>query len=267
VEIQFVSRGTVIKIAGNTSLVFNFGENDVSLGLSYGRILILGGGDNNPEESLVVRPGTAELVFRGGDIGVDYIVQPGEGSSQREPQIRVYAFSGSADLIPREGGLPDAGRGGAVFPVHEQEMLSLETTSAFSYIAREPLDPEILNYWSRHVPPERLSPPPETAEAPLAVTAAEANAAARGGRVLFVPPDYKPFFRTNTVKNGFIAAGAVFSLLGAGMQGLAWYMDFDNSLTNNILRDTGFGFIGLGVLSLGAALFINPRAPESDGAK
>jgi hypothetical protein len=267
VEIQLIPRGTVIKIAGNTSLVFNAGENGVSLGLAYGRILILGGENEDSAESLVVRPGTAELVFRGGDIGVDYIVQTAGEISRREPQIRVYAFSGSADLMPPGGAAAGAGRGAAVFSVHEREMVSLEMTSAFSYVAREPLDPEIIDYWNRHLPPGRLSLFPETAEAPPAAPAAEENAPARGGRVLFVPPDYKPFFRTNTIKNGFVVAGMTFSLIGAGMQGLAWYMSFDNPVTNDILRDTGYGFIGLGVLSLGAALFINPKVPESDGAK
>jgi hypothetical protein len=264
VEIQLIPRGTLVKVAGNTSLVFKTGENGVALELAYGRILILGGPGEDPAEFLSVRPGTSELVFRGGDIGVDYIIRTAGEASRQEPQIRVYAFSGSAELRPREE-IPAGGAGRTAFPVHEGEMVSLETANAFSYVAREPLDPEILNYWSRHLPPGRLSPPAEAAEAPVSVP--EGNTAARGGRVLFIPPDYKPFFRTNTIKNGFIAAGITFSLIGAGMQGFSWYMPTDNSVTNDILRDTGYGFIGLGILSLGAALFINPKAPESDGAK
>jgi hypothetical protein len=268
VEIQLIPQGTVIKAAGNTSLVFNFEETGVILGLAYGRILLLGG-DADATESLSVRPGTAELVFRGGDIGVDYVVQAAGEPSPREPQIRVYAFAGSADLIPREGTAVQAlGRGGAVFPVHAGEMVSLETAGAFSYVERKPLDPELTRYWTRHLPEGRLSLAGETTEAsPPDPAPAGGEAAARGGRVLFIPPDYQPFFRTNTLKNGFVAAGITFSLIGAGMQGLAWYMQFDNGRTNDILRDTGYGFIGLGVLSLGAALFINPQAPEADGAK
>jgi hypothetical protein len=267
VEIHLIPRGTVIKVAGNTSLVFNFEENGVVLGLAYGRILLLGGENNGPAESLAVRPGTAELVFRGGDIGVDYIVPVTGETSRRDPRIRVYAFAGSADLIPREG--PQAaGRGGPVFPVHDGEMVSLETTSAFSYIERKPLDPELTNYWNRHLPEGRLPLPAQTAEAsPAPASEAEREAPARGGRVLFIPPDYQPFFRTNARKNGFIAAGMTFSLIGGGMQGLAWHMRFDNSLTNEILRNTGYGFIGLGILSLGVALFVNPQLPESNGAK
>jgi hypothetical protein len=270
VEIRLAPRDTAIMVAGNTSLGFAFGENGVSLGLAYGRILLLGGDDGNPAETLRVRPGTAEIVVRSGDIGVDYIVQaPGE-SSRQEPHIRVYAFSGSADMIPREGaaGGQAAGRGSAVFPVHEMEMVSLERTSAFSYIERKPLDVELINYWNRHLPAGRLSLPAQTAEAdPVLAPVPEGETPAKGGRVLFVPPDYQPLFRTNTVKNGFIAAGMTFSLLGVGMQSLAWYMQFDDGVTNGILRDTGYGFIGLGVLSLGAALFINPKVPESNGAK
>lgn len=267
VEIHLIPQGTVIKVAGNTSLTFNFEENGVTLGLAYGRILLLGGENKEPAESLVVRPGTAELIYREGDIGVDYIVHVTGETPRRDPQIQVYAFAGSADISPRES--PQAaGRGGAVFPVHDGEMVSLETTSAFSYIERKPLDPELINYWNRHLPEGRLSLPAPTAEAsPAPAPAAAGEAPAKGGRVLFIPPDYQPFFKTNTIKNGFIAAGMTFSLIGAGMQSLAWYIPFDKSLTNDILRDTSYGFIGLGVLSLGVALFINPQLPESNGAK
>jgi hypothetical protein len=261
VEIRLLPRDTLVMAAGNTSLAVFFGENGVSLELAYGRILLLGAGEAGPAEALAVRPGAAEVRVLSGDIGVDYIVPAAGESSWREPHIRVYAFSGSAELMPQA-----AGREGAVFPVLEKELLSLERTSAFSYIERKALGPDFFNYWNRHVPEGRLALPAETAEA-APVPEPEENVPGKGGQVLFVPPDYKPLLRTNTVKNGFIAAGMTFSLIGAGMQSLALYMSFDNGATNNILRDTGYGFIGLGVLSLGAALFINPKAPESDGPK
>ncbi|MDR1278517.1 MAG: FecR family protein [Treponema sp.] len=267
VEIRLISHAMVLKIAENTSVSYETGKDGVSLGLSYGRIMLSTGGNGASKEPVRVRPGTSEVVFRQGDMGVDYTIPAGTEVARKEPLLRVYVFSGSADLIPHiktpsADGM-EAGERGPVFPVHEREIVSLEILNALSYVERKTLDQEMINYWNRHKPVEALFLPPD-----LPDSAPADNAAAPGSRrIVTVPPDYGPFFKTNTVKNGFIFAGAALSLLGIGMESLAWYKDFDNQNTNGVLMNTGYGFFGLGLLSLGAAFFISPKIPVSNGAE
>jgi hypothetical protein len=268
VEIRLISPGMVLKVAENTSFSYHTGENGVSLGLSYGRIMLSTGGNGASNTPVTIRPGNSEIVFQQGDMGVDYIIQAGWEISRKEPLLRVYVFSGFADLIPHAKTSPAEGKEteerGPVFPVQEREMVSLETQNAFSYVERKSLDQTMINYWNRHKPAGALFLSPDLPDSALA---AEPAVPPEQRRVITIPPDYNPFFRTNTIKNGFIFAGAVLSLMGAGMESLAWYKDFDNRDINGILMNTGYGFFGLGLLSLGAALFISPKVPAADGAE
>jgi hypothetical protein len=273
VEIRLMPRDMVIKAAENTSLAYHVGGNGVSLDLDYGRIrLSQGEGGEGRGEPVVVRAGTAEFIFRRGDMGLDYMVVEGALVAQRDPVLRAYVFSGAADLIPLATISPEAGAsaGAVVFPISPMEMVALEIKSPLSYVERRPLDSGIINYWNRHKP-AGFSP---VADSPAAAHAANAPAVEAPAakdvpprQVLFIPPDYQPFFRTNKIKNGFIVGGTVLFLLGAGMESFAWFMNFDRPETKGILMNTGYGFFGLGLLSLGAALFINPRLPVSDGAE
>jgi hypothetical protein len=266
VEIRLIRRGVVIRMAESTSLSYHAGENGVSLGLSYGRILLAESDGELPGGPVSVRPGTAEVVFRGGTVGIDYTIQPGTANSPREPALRVYALSGSADLIPRAGNSSPDRRpaGGAVFPLHGIEMVSLETMDSFSYVERKSPDQEIIHYWDRQRPAEM---PPLSLESPsVGAPAVDGSPSSRSGRGPFIPPDYEPFFRTNTIKNVLLAAGISLSLIGAGLQGFARYGNLDNPALHDTLTYTGYGVFGMGVLTLGTALFINPKLPVPDGA-
>ncbi|MDR1100547.1 MAG: hypothetical protein LBL28_08715 [Treponema sp.] len=267
VEIRLISPDIILKAAENTSFSYETDTDGVSLGLSYGRIMLSTGGNGASKEPVRIRPGTSEVVFQQGDIGIDYTIPAGTEIFRKEPLLRVYAFSGFADLIPHiktpaaDGN--ETGERGPVFPVHEQEIVSLEIQNVLSYVERKPLDQELINYWNRHKPAEALSLPPDLPDSSLA----DNEAAPGSRRIVSLPPDYGPFFKTNTTKNGFIFAGAALSLLGIGMESFAWYKKFDNRDINGILMNTGYGFFGLGLLSLGAAFFISPKIPVSDGAE
>jgi hypothetical protein len=270
VEIRLTPRDIIVRIAESTSLSYHAGETGMSLGLSYGRILITGSEGQLWGEPVFIRPGTAEVIFREGIIGVDYTIQPEDADTRREPALRVYALSGAADLVPRAENSP-AGRdrgsaGGAVFPVNSREMVSLETMSSLSYIERKPLDPEIIHYWNRFLSAGGLPLSPDSPSANIPV-AEGSPLPRRSERVPVIPPDYEPFFRTNTIKNTFLVAGISLTLIGAGLQGFARYGNWNNPDGNSILTYAGYGSLGLGVLSLGTALVINPKLPAADGAE
>jgi hypothetical protein len=80
-------------------------------------------------------------------------------------------------------------------------------------------------------------------------------------------PDYGPFKRINRAKNGFIVSGTVLILGGAVMQGMGFYRTGMDDRIRNLLINYGYAPLGLGVLFLGGALFVNPKIPETDAAK
>jgi hypothetical protein len=279
VEIRFMARDIIIRIAENTSLSYHTGEKGMFLGLSYGRVLLSGSEGQMWGDPVSVWPGTAEVIYREGTVGLDYTIQSGDANARREPALRVYVLSGAADLVPRAGNRP-ADRelaGGTFFPVNGMEMVSLETMDSLSYIERKPLDPEIFSYWNQYRPEGSLPLSPDAPSA--AIPAAEApprrseripaaeTPPRRNERVLIIPPDYESLLRINKTKNIFLAGGISLTVIGAGLQGFARYGNWDNPGGNDILTYTGYGFLGLGVLAFGAALVINPKLPAADGAE
>jgi hypothetical protein len=274
VEIFLSSRGLILKAAENTTVTYHRAKNGISLELDYGRVLLTGGeGEESPGERVFIHTGAADMLFQQGIMGVDYMVLAEDALFQREPVFRGYVFSGAADLISHANVAPPdrSAEAERAFPVNAMEMTAMEKNNGLSYIERKPLSQDIINYWNRHKPVGLSSVSPDSAPVdPAAVPVAELAAEAEPQKrrpVLFVPPDYDPFFRANKIKNGLIAGGITFSLLGTGMEALAWYRDFGSGKTSDILMYTGYGVFGLGILSLGTALFINPRLPESNGSK
>jgi hypothetical protein len=274
VDIRLTPSGKVIRVAENTVLSYNRTEGEgVSLGLSYGRLRLSDGWGGSGGRDILIQPGAAEVIFRNGDIGVDYTIQTGKDNSSREPVLRVYVFSGAADLLPRvRNSVTDPmGNASAVprFQVNEGEVVSLESTAALSYVERKSLNTDIISYWDRHtsaafpllaqaepdLPPQTVSPPETQVQDPA-------------GRTRNMAPDYQSLMKTNAAKNGFIVGGFSLSLIGAGLQAVAYsHWNTDNPYNRNLNIYTGYGFLGLGVLSFGAALLANPQWPVSDAAE
>jgi hypothetical protein len=184
------------------------------------------------------------------------MVLASDSLSRREPQFQAYVFSGAADLILRAEGSPAEE---TVFSVRPMEMAVLDMERPLSYIERRPLDQEIVDYWERHRPSEIFPPAPEASAVP-------AGGDSPAGYAPAALPDHRAVYQVNRIKNGFVIGGMTLFALGAGMESLAWFMQFDNSKTNDVLMYTGYGFFGLGLLSLGTALFFNSPLPVSDGS-
>jgi hypothetical protein len=270
VEILLNPGGRVLRAAENTSFSYTVtGEARVSLGLSYGRLRLADGKGGFGGEEIFIRSGTAEAVFRGGDIGVDYIARTARDQVPAEPVLRVYACSGSADLLPLVRGSPADRPESTVprFQVNAREELAVEIAAPLSYIERKPLSGDIIAYWDRHgsaafslLAPEEPAPPPE---------AVSGGPPAPAGETWTMPPGDNPYIKSNSVKNGFLVAGLSLSLVGAVLEGVAqwdwWYTG--NADDRNLYRYTGYGFFGLGILCFGAALFINPKLPVSNAAE
>ncbi|MDR2259100.1 MAG: hypothetical protein LBE14_08145 [Treponema sp.] len=263
VEILLSPGGRVLKVAENTSFSYTItGEAQVSLGLSYGRLRIAEGETGFGGQEVFIRSESAEVAFRGGDMGVDYIAWIARGNAPAKPLLRVYVFSGSADVFPLVRGSPADQPETTVprFQVNALEEFTIELTAPLSYVERKPLGGDIAVYWNRHasaafplLSPEQPVPPSE------AVSAGETPAPAQ---TWGVSPGDNPFIRSNTVKNGFLIAGLSLFLTGAVLEGLAGNMD-----NQDLYRYTGYGVLGLGALCFGAALFINPELPVSNAAE
>ena len=146
-EMQFLSSGTVIKVSENTSLQYNgfdrVGRFD-DIELFYGRIRVVNG-----DGTLVVHGGKASVRMREGDFGLDYLLEPVTRPPVPLPQFNVYALKGSAEVFPYGLSGSPLGSGNAL-TINEGECLSMDISSAQTYVVKRDLDRSILDYWALH---------------------------------------------------------------------------------------------------------------------
>jgi hypothetical protein len=270
VEIQLIPGETLIKVAENTSIVYNGTGTDgasASFSLLYGRIRVIrGAGEGN--RNLTVQSGNGVVYVREGDFGLDYILRPGlsiTGSGIGRPLLRIYGFSGTVDLIPlpvREDSGPPVRTGErARIRVNEGEALAMEILlSGLSFTERKSLDRDIIDYWLDHnfkgVPPLNM---PKTALSfffdPLP---------APDHQIVYEPPDYSAFIKANRIRNGGIAAGLLFSSVGIGLQSYAYYrMISGSSAPVDSLIYAGYANLGLGFLTLLIVLGSSSASPPA----
>jgi hypothetical protein len=122
-------------------------------------------------------------------------------------------------------------------------------------------------YWDRHSS-AAFSPlfPEERVPFSEALSAGESPAPAAQNRT--IPSDYNPFIKSVAAKNSLLIAGLSLSLIGMSLEGVGqsrW--NTGNTDNRNLNRYTGYGFLGLGALCFGAALFIRPALPVSNAAE
>jgi hypothetical protein len=250
----------------------------MSFSLLYGRIRLSTRGSWSGGESgaAFIQSGNAETIFRRGDTGIDFIVDTaGTSLSRRDPVLRVYGFSGIAEVVPVLSGTPSGQWSAARFQVPEKESLSMEILNSFSYLERKPLEENIAQYWNRHdfsggsspiilresgAPPVS-EPPPRQQEPRAAPQIIERTL------IEYAEPDYSPLKRINRAKNAFIVSGVVLVLGGAAMQGMGFYNKGMDDRFKNLLINYGYAPLGLGVFLMGGALFVNPKIPETDAAE
>jgi hypothetical protein len=287
VEIRFEPSGLLVKIAENSSFAFDgTGEaGGLLLSLLYGRIRVISGWNEQPAPA-VVRLGSTVVDIVEGDIGLDYMVIPGEGS---RPIPRVSGFSGTAELIPQARPAP-GGRANRtwsgyvsdlpVIRLEEHESITMGTKT----ICRS-LEPEILSYWNQHnfmghPPIPAPAPVPERIvdTAPPAPDFSVSNIFPQGSRKkesnlqAFQAPalssaagqsfDENPFLPINRVKETALMVGTIFTATGIALEGIGYWMTHNDqaSLGDTIML---YGFIpaGLGLISLIISLAINPPPP------
>ena len=149
-EIQLIPSETVIKMSENTSLVYNgidatggFEE----LGLLYGRIRVVTGGKMGASP-VVIRSGGLSTRLESGDLGVDYVLEPGDRNAIPRPLFYIHAFRGSAEVFPYGRGGPQPYFGGAqVVKAEEGESLTLDISSAYTFAEKKSLNMDLADYW------------------------------------------------------------------------------------------------------------------------
>jgi len=149
-EIQLIPSGTVIKMSENTSLVYNGIDTTggfVDLGLLYGRIRVVTG-NGMGAGPVVIRSGGISSRTETGDLGADYVLEPGDRNSIPRPLFRVHTFRGGAEVFPYGRGGPQPYLGGSqTLFANEGESLTLDISSSYTFVEKKPLGEETLNYW------------------------------------------------------------------------------------------------------------------------
>jgi hypothetical protein len=143
VEVQLDPSGAIIKLAENTSVVFNdLGSSNRSALLSflYGRMRIV---NSDNKGTVTVQAGNAAIEVSRGDMALDFAVIP--GSANKQPQLQVSTFSGAGQVVSSV-----ASPGTAKIPLYEHETVIFDVTTRLAVITRQPLNQEIAAYWSKN---------------------------------------------------------------------------------------------------------------------
>ena len=133
-EILLIPSETLIRVAENTSLIYNgldSAGNFEDFGLLYGRIQVIAGNRPRP---IVIRGGGISTKIMEGDFGIDHLVEASEWGFTSLPLFRVNAFQGSAEFFP-------SGMGNQGLTVIEGESISI--------MGKIALDRNIYTYWDR----------------------------------------------------------------------------------------------------------------------
>jgi len=271
-EIQLIPSGTVIKMSENSSLVYNGIDATagfVDLGLLYGRIRVVFG-EGTGAGPVVIRSGGISSRIETGDLGADYVLEPGNRNSIPRPLFRLHAFRGSAEVFPYGRGGPQPNFGGAqTLSVREGESLSLDISSSYTFAEKSLISDETLDYWMIYnfagfaplpMPITDISTGPEItislAPAPLQTRPIETRIAIpyqqeEAGKV--------PGVTNNKTRNVCLAIGLALTVAGAAAQGVTYYMyDIDSNRTaNNIFKASQIP-LGVGLITTLGGLLYNP---------
>lgn len=268
VEVQLLPKGTMLKIAENTSFVFQKigdAKSETNLNLLYGRVRTkvakLSGA-----ESFLVRSRSTVAGVRGTDFGFDSIMAPSSAASTSSATVRVYAFSGEVGVSPA---VSDSAPAAPVVLVKAGELLSVDLSSSLPVLERRLLDEEITAYW--RVNDFKGKPEVAAPEGAIFAAAGEKPAPAVSGEVRkpvsetpiqYKVPDYEPYRRAlakkdNAILSAFAAGIAAVILQSVGAAIIA--SGGDSDVGTPILL-SGTVFVGASLLTLGSSFFI--KAPE-----
>jgi hypothetical protein len=270
-EIQLLPSGTLIKVSENTSFAFNGYDSSgrfADLGLLYGRIrLVSGTGEGS--KTAVVRSANISVRIEKGDLGIDYVLEPqaqGRGGIPR-PMLRLYDFSGAAEVFPFPSGSSPVQAGEIQsIAVQEKEALFLEIASPVIFTERRALNKDIIDFWRQHnfsgIPPLAMPSvtltdlPEETGitEAPVEIPelVVQDNP--------FSSQDHLALSRSRTVKNTALVSGLLLTAASLTAQGAA-YSKFDtgdDAFARNVFS-AAYAPLGVGIFTVLMGIFYNPR--------
>jgi hypothetical protein len=142
VEIQLDPSGAIVKLAENTSVIFNdLGSTNraAMLSLLYGRLRIVNSSSNG---MVTIQIGNAAVEFSRGDLALEFAVIP--GSTVTQPQLQVSTLSGSIQV---SSGMA---AGATKVICNEYETVTFDVTSRLAVLKRQSLSQETVAYWSRN---------------------------------------------------------------------------------------------------------------------
>jgi hypothetical protein len=150
-EIQLIPSGTVIKVAENSSLVYN-GLDEAGkfedLGLLYGKIRVVTGNDVN---FLVLRSGGISAMLYKGDFAVSCLIDKIEANSTPRPIFTVDVIRGRAETFISGSGESSASLGGiSSMAANSGESLLLDVSSFHTFAGKRPVGDETLMFWRLH---------------------------------------------------------------------------------------------------------------------
>lgn len=267
-DISILPGGTNIKLAENTSLVFNGplpGNNSLAVTLVYGRILVKHGKIGT---SIFVQTGASVTEIENGDINVDYTVLPFVQPPGR-PSLLVASLSGTAILSPRAT-MPELGR------IVIKKGDSIFVDSLLNNVERVKTDKALAEYWDKRQfkYPARYEPgihlDPSSAE--KTNEGYEYNPGDPEESVYIVP--YKADRLDSKVRSAGVVTGLAVMLLGVVAQGAMHFMESTQIPKNqaDVIFYAGFAPIGIGTFILIASSSYKPRetmpipALESNGS-
>jgi hypothetical protein len=143
VEVQLDPSGAIIKLAENTSVIFNdlgSSSRPALLSFLYGRMRIV---NSDNKGTVTIQAGNAAIEISRGDMALDFAVIP--GSANKQPQLQVSTLSGAGQVVSSV-----ASPGAAKIPLYEHETVIFDVTTRLAVITRQPLNQEIAAYWSKN---------------------------------------------------------------------------------------------------------------------
>ena len=266
VEIQLIPSGALIKMAENSTLIYNgrdSGGGIINLGLVYGRIRVITAPGENAFE---VNSGGVTVIVNDGDFGLDYYLAPDNFTMR--PLLKIHSFRGWATAYPSGRGVNNVSFGPySDLGISEGWSLTLDISSAFSFAERSPLEWETRRYWTAHNF-SGISPRPgpntiirEAAAAPLeAPLFVNGQAAQFQSQTRSLEELERRYLVQNRARTTTLFLGLILTAASVAVQGVAYsyFGTAYDDTAQNAFRGA-YATLGLGLVCTLVGTLYNPR--------
>ncbi|MDR0643537.1 MAG: hypothetical protein LBG05_01300 [Treponema sp.] len=244
VEMRLLPSGILVKILENTSLVY-MGD---TLEIIYGRIRVKI--PETKQKGLFIQAHTVLVYMAKGDMGFDFIINPGTAVEDKPPVLHIYTLSEKA-LLKFEN-IPE-------LQINEHELISVDTFPQVALVERKPLNENNVNYWNKNNfsgGSPLVIPLQNTVALP-----SEKPPAIQGP--LHRAEEYASFRNKMKWKSAGFVFGSILLTLGAGGQVVSNYLfQHNNQNTADIFTYFGYGFIWTGLVAVITSAIFNPQVPS-----